>query len=157
MQKYCLGFFYYNDCVLLIEKLKPEWQVGCLNGIGDHIEENETPEEAMIREFKEETSLDLDIEWNFKGMIYGNDYEVYLYNHFCSKELAESNFNIDEFNINSVEGKINFYLIKLLDGFKLVDSIPILVPLLSCNSNFKYSLDYRNKVSPEIYSYIGKV
>lgn len=53
---YCLGFaFNHYDDVALIQKLRPAWQAGKLNGIGGHIEEGETATEAMVREFREET------------------------------------------------------------------------------------------------------
>ena len=53
--QYCLGFGYYNDCVVLIKKERPKWQKGFLNGVGGKLEKNETALEAMIREFFEET------------------------------------------------------------------------------------------------------
>lgn len=58
---YVVGFLLdrKRKLVVLIEKKKPEWQVGFLNGVGGHIESNETPCEAMEREFKEETGLEV--------------------------------------------------------------------------------------------------
>ncbi len=41
--------------VALIKKIKPEWQNGLLNGVGGKVEPGETPLQAMVREFKEET------------------------------------------------------------------------------------------------------
>ena len=41
--------------VLLIEKKRPAWHAGQLNGIGGSIEPGETPLQAVVREFKEET------------------------------------------------------------------------------------------------------
>ena len=56
---YVVGFLFDMDrkLVVLIEKKKPTWQVGFLNGVGGHIEPMETPAEAMEREFEEETGL----------------------------------------------------------------------------------------------------
>jgi 8-oxo-dGTP diphosphatase len=45
--------------VTLIEKNRPSWQAGLLNGVGGHIEGKETPVEAMQREFLEETGLNI--------------------------------------------------------------------------------------------------
>lgn len=55
--RYVAGFVFSPsfEQVGLIRKNKPVWQAGLLNGIGGKIEENETPVEAMVREFSEET------------------------------------------------------------------------------------------------------
>lgn len=54
---YCVGFLFSQqlDRVLLIEKRKPAWQAGRLNGIGGKVEPGEEPLIAMAREFAEET------------------------------------------------------------------------------------------------------
>ena len=66
-QEYCLGFMFSSDKkhVLLIEKKRPVWQEGKLNGIGGHIEEGETPNEAMVRECKEETGIIVLYDWDY--------------------------------------------------------------------------------------------
>jgi 8-oxo-dGTP diphosphatase len=48
-----------NDYILMIEKNRPDWQKGKLNGIGGHIEKDERPEEAMSREASEEAGISL--------------------------------------------------------------------------------------------------
>ena len=45
--------------VVLIKKNRPDWQKGLWNGVGGKIEANETPKEAVVREVKEETGLDI--------------------------------------------------------------------------------------------------
>lgn len=55
MTHYVCGFYFANDEVLLINKLKPDWQKGKLNGVGGKVEKDESSIDAMIREFKEET------------------------------------------------------------------------------------------------------
>lgn len=45
----------YQPEVLLVRKKRPTWQAGRLNLPGGKIEEGETPLQAAIREFKEET------------------------------------------------------------------------------------------------------
>jgi len=44
-----------NPKIVVIHKLKPQWMAGRINLPGGKIEEGETPEEAAIRELKEET------------------------------------------------------------------------------------------------------
>jgi 8-oxo-dGTP diphosphatase len=59
MKKYVIGFA-FNDLmteIVLIKKNRPDWQKGSLNGIGGHIELNESSDNAMAREFLEETGV----------------------------------------------------------------------------------------------------
>lgn len=56
---YVVGFQFNADGtrVALIRKGRPEWQSGLLNGIGGHVERNESAPAAMLREFEEETGM----------------------------------------------------------------------------------------------------
>lgn len=69
-QRYVCGFAFYDiesgfrPRVVLMRKVKPDWQAGKLNGVGGKIEAGETPEVAMAREFKEETGVTTSpLEW----------------------------------------------------------------------------------------------
>lgn len=77
-----LGFLFNKTAtvVVLIEKQKPEWQKGFLNGVGGKIEEGETPMQAMIREFKEETGVETtEVVWKPFAKLQGDDWEVYCF------------------------------------------------------------------------------
>lgn len=80
MQKYVAGFMFdgVNENVALVRKLKPEWQKGKLNGIGGKIEEGETPQVAMIREFEEETGH-FNNGWVHFCTLSGNEFEVHFF------------------------------------------------------------------------------
>src|SRR5690242_8153539 len=59
-QEYVVGFALDNfGRVALIRKNRPDWQKGSLNGIGGHIEQGETAYAAMVREFQEETGVEI--------------------------------------------------------------------------------------------------
>ena len=65
-ERYVCGFAFYGKPakVVLIRKIKPEWQADKLNGVGGKIEAGESPEQAMAREFKEEAGINsLPIDW----------------------------------------------------------------------------------------------
>lgn len=80
---YVCGFAFNTfNCVALIAKSKPEWQKGRLNGVGGKIEGNESPQEAMVREFDEETGIYTDHnKWTefctMKGPIWCVHFMVY--------------------------------------------------------------------------------
>lgn len=73
--RYVVGYCFSPDfdAVALIEKIKPTWQKGKLNGIGGKIEPGEAPVEAMRREFGEEATavirewLHIRTEWFTAG------------------------------------------------------------------------------------------
>ncbi len=59
MVHFVVGFLFSEDfkLVALIEKLKPSYLAGKLNGLGGKVEPGESPAEAMRREFQEEGGL----------------------------------------------------------------------------------------------------
>lgn len=82
MIDYVVGLAFSDDKshVVTIRKLRPNWQAGMLNGIGGKIESGETPHEAMVREFKEETGCYTDSkEWRYFALIEGKQWRVYFF------------------------------------------------------------------------------
>lgn len=64
-------------------------------GVGGHVEKGETPDQALIREVKEETGLDL-LSFIKRGLVYfvlnGYEEEMYIYTSLDFKgELIECN------------------------------------------------------------------
>lgn len=71
-----------SNTILMVRKLKPEWQKGKLNAIGGKIEEGETPLEAMKREWIEETGLIADVgEWIPYAIVSGVDWKVHFFHN----------------------------------------------------------------------------
>lgn len=56
MYTYTLGFVKKGNQILMVNRKKKPW-LGCWNGLGGKIIENETPEACMIRELDEEAGL----------------------------------------------------------------------------------------------------
>lgn len=75
--------------VALILKNRPEWQKGKLNGIGGHIEDGETPKMAMIREFREETGVEIK-RWTHFCSLSGEDWSVEWYKAFGYHDLKST-------------------------------------------------------------------
>ncbi len=88
---YCLGFAFgevqvgrrLTTQVALIRKARPDWQAGKLNGIGGHVEEDELPRFAMVREFEEETGCKTEpCVWDEFSKMNLPRAEVYCYRAF---------------------------------------------------------------------------
>jgi 8-oxo-dGTP diphosphatase len=102
--EYVLGFAYNkigDTIVVLIKKNRPLWQKGLLNGVSGHIEINETPYEAMKREFHEETGVIVD-DWENYCIIVNESYIIHIFKSYISNiELLEIEKTTDEeiFNV----------------------------------------------------------
>ena len=78
MRKFVLGFLFDgNGNVALIEKNRPEWQKGRLNGVGGQIEKGESPSQAIVREFQEEAGPE--ISWRQFCVLKGDGYRLYCF------------------------------------------------------------------------------
>jgi 8-oxo-dGTP diphosphatase len=72
---YSCGFAFVNDFVVLIQKNRPAWQAGKLNGVGGHVEDGELFHDAMVREFKEEAGL-LVPKWEHFATLTGSNSRI---------------------------------------------------------------------------------
>lgn len=93
MINYVLGFpyFFINNewCPLLLKGSKPGDRFGLLNGFGGKINDNESAQTAMGREFMEESNLPNDIcnliNWEKIGEIQGHNFHITLFQAFSSQ------------------------------------------------------------------------
>lgn len=85
---YVCGLVYGPDnTVVLIKKNRPDWQKGYLNGVGGKVEVNETPLDAMVREFNEECGVVIK-EWkHFLTFEIGNATVYWFTFHFLENYL----------------------------------------------------------------------
>jgi 8-oxo-dGTP diphosphatase len=77
-----------GEHVALIQKQRPDWQRGRLNGIGGHVEPGETPAEAMNREFLEETGANV-TTWEPFCTLRGPTWRVEWFKDVGSRELQD--------------------------------------------------------------------
>lgn len=127
---YVAGFLFSKngESVALVEKQKPDWQKGKLNGIGGKVEEGETPAQAMQREFKEEAGLDI-ADWTPFCVLTGNDaayvdkgteFEV----HFFSA------FDDEVYNVKTIETEVvSYYSVDYMSPLNLIPNLKWLIPL----------------------------
>jgi len=134
MKKYVVGFLFNNDMtkIVLIHKNRPEWQVGKLNGIGGKIEENESSYNAMIREFKEETSLLIN---NWKSFCQLSDinkkHEIIFY-YALSDNISDVKTITDE--------KVEIFNIDDLYKLSVIDNLKWIIPLCIDKNNINCSV-----------------
>jgi 8-oxo-dGTP diphosphatase len=78
--KYVVGFLFdpASQQVVVIQKVSPKWQAGKFNGVGGKIEDGETPYEAMVREFAEETGVQHN-GWEQYAILRGIDWVVHVF------------------------------------------------------------------------------
>ena len=99
VKKYVLGFMFNPEAtsVLLIRKNRPDWQRGLLNGIGGKVNEFETPMNAIIREFREETGVDVGENWDCRILLMNRiiSYNIWIFSVF-SKEIHHADALTDE-------------------------------------------------------------
>jgi 8-oxo-dGTP diphosphatase len=87
-KEYVVGIMFSIDekLVLLINKNRPDWQVGMVNGIGGKIERGESPVKAMCREFMKESGIFTEQrEWHHFLTLtddYGDNAEPYVVHFF---------------------------------------------------------------------------
>lgn len=87
---YSVGFLFNIEKtdVVLLQKIKGPPGIDMLgkwNGVGGKIEENETPYEAMIREFNEEAGLFI-IDWKLICVCTHRDNKIYFFSSFINTE-----------------------------------------------------------------------
>ena len=99
-QMFVLGFLFSEDSskVLLINKTKPTWQVGKLNGIGGKVEALETNVNAMIRECKEESDIEYR-NWQYYTSLEGADWSISVYKGFTDSIFKYKNLTEEQLSI----------------------------------------------------------
>ena len=123
IKKYSIGFLIDADNnVVLIRKNKPEWQAGFLNGVGGHIEEGETPYEAMVREFQEEAGVTFEKWEQFAKLEEEEKYELYCFKAFVK--------DVNDMGIKNLTSEvIEIHPLKFLRGQKILPSAMWLIQL----------------------------
>jgi 8-oxo-dGTP diphosphatase len=117
-----VGFLFSSDGihVALIRKNKPQWQCGKLNGIGGKIEGEETPVQAMNREYLEEAGV-ADVPWVYRLILQNPNFTLHVFSAFDQK-FREVKTMEDEV--------VGTYQVNNLPEEKTVDNLQWLIPLL---------------------------
>lgn len=121
---YALGFLFdEDDNVALIEKTRPAWQAGKLNGIGGKVEDGETPRNAMVREFEEEAG-GIVTDWRLFAVLEHDGAFIFMY---ASKGYVSIESATDE--------KVMWYPSQALHRFPVMPNLRWLVPMAASGNN----------------------
>lgn len=90
---YCVGFMFSPDMrrVLLLLKDRPVWQQGKLNGVGGKVEESESGDAAMVREFAEEVGIVTAPEdWNLRALMTDPRTNMEMYIFMATGDISQA-------------------------------------------------------------------
>lgn len=148
MKKYVVGFAFNpkKTQVVLIKKNKPDWQRGKLNGVGGKVEKMipetelqrahiETPHQAMVREFQEETGALL-LKWHrFAVLTFGKEEQPDAILH-CFRIFTE------EISVCKTmeEEEIGFYDPKMIIASSglCIENLKVLIPM-AMDEDFQFA------------------
>lgn len=126
--EYVCGFLFCSESVALINKNRPANQKGKLNGVGGHIEKGETPLDAMVREFEEETSRKI-LNWRRFFVLTGKDFVVHFY---CTRIELGSNITLRSLT----DEIVNWYPVSsVLFNHRLMENLKWLIPMALDENN----------------------
>jgi 8-oxo-dGTP diphosphatase len=122
MKKFCLGFAFdaAGKRVVLIQKNRPSWQRGMLNGVGGHVERNESFHAAMAREFREETGVETyESNWKHFATLSGPEFLMHVFSIFTN-EISYIKALTDE--------SVGWYLVEDLRKLPTISNLTWLIP-----------------------------
>lgn len=131
-QEYVAGFLHDDDLVAMVEKNRPEWQAGLLNGIGGKIEQSDLlPVSAMTREFEEETGVYIsEREWQHFLTLEGTQSRVYCYAAFDTGGWLSKVRTVEDEEIRLIP-------FEFLDEYYTVPNVKWIVPLMLQRENYR--------------------
>lgn len=125
MNSMVLGFAFDSyGRVALIRKNRPDWQRGKLNGIGGHVESDESVRVAMSREFSEETGVLIPAdEWTLRGQMFKVDHWIVHVFTVRSAKVADARTSTDE--------HVNLYMLTQMFEWRhhCIANVPALIEL----------------------------
>jgi 8-oxo-dGTP diphosphatase len=134
VKEYVAGFLFKDSptsglSVVLIEKKRPAWQKGLLNGVGGKIEKAESMYDAMVREFREETGL-LVYNWRLFCTLYSSDFSSWRV-FFFSSYVPGRNYRALQ---QMTDEQVSWYDSDEVNRLRTIDNLRWLVPMAKAKS-----------------------
>ena len=126
--------------VVLIEKQRPGWQKGKLNGLGGEVEAFETHRQAVRREVREECGVDHE-EWDYVGRMSGADWVVHVYTA-TSEAFYVAKTMTDEVVALHPTGAIKLGYNNMVENLPALLSLVMLPPAEPSNTRPFFELSY---------------
>lgn len=123
MKRYVVGLAFTADRkqLVMIEKQRPQWQAGFLNGVGGKIELGEMPATAMSREFFEETGVEVDgRRWQALAELRGRDFELYVFTVTTDDVLSVQ---------STTDERVVMIDPNMLRALPVISNVPVMVAL----------------------------
>lgn len=132
--EYVNGFLFSPDKkkIVLIRKKRPTWQENKLNGIGGRIEQNETPYDAMQREFSEEAGLEIN-DWHKFAKMEGTDWVVHMFVSY-SEDYNKAYSKTDE--------EIEIHYVFDIANLEVIPNLKWLIPMSIDDENIFNDITY---------------
>ena len=142
MDETVLCYLEKDDCFLMLLRNKREKDInkGKWIGVGGHIEEGETKEQALAREVKEETGLIIN-DFSYRGelLFINNDYEEIMY-LYISSSFSGNLIDCDEGELRWIK-KSEIMNLNLWEGDR-----HFLPKLINSNNFIKMKLLYKDNI-----------
>lgn len=125
MTKYVAGFLFTPDRqqVVLVQKNKPDWQKGRHNGVGGKLEPDELWEDAMCREFREETGVTIPAHaWQHTVTLFNDHFECRFFRAFSTEAHNVKTMETEEIALHHMQDVMSGYL-------PVIDNLYWLLPL----------------------------
>ena len=133
-----LAYIEKDDSYLMLLRNKKKHDINANKwiGVGGHLEDGETPTDALIREVKEETGLDV-IKYQYKGLIHFNYDDIKELMHlYVVSEFKGTLIECDEGTLKYIKKK-DLFSLDLWEGDRI-----FLKKLLSDEPYFELELNY---------------
>ena len=135
-----LAYIKQDDSFLMLLRNKKKNDINANKwiGVGGHLEDKEAPIDALYREIKEETGLDV-IEYQYKGIVHFNYGELSELMHVYIVNKVKGQL------IECDEGTLKYIPIKELMDLELWEGDKIFLPYLTSDKPFfELKLNYLN-------------
>ena len=133
-----LAYIEKNNSYLMLLRNKKKHDINANKwiGVGGHLEKDETPEDALIREIKEETGLDV-ISYSKKGLIHFNYDDISELMHlYVVNDYKGELIECDEGTLKWIK-KSDLFSLELWEGDKI-----FLKKILNNEPYFELELNY---------------